>query len=316
MSLEDALEYAKSQLFQPHSTLFKTLESWRSGASRVGEDINGVGIGIDAQRNQPNLTVLLKRNSPHPYQSMLAQSLARGAGGVPVAPIVVGEFQSIRPIAPSTNSRRQRVRPPPGGVSIGHHQITAGTLGCIVQASDGQPYILSNNHVLANSNYTNQYESVYQPGPYDGGNPGDEIATVDRWVPLDPSRVNYVDAALARPTSQVRTDVMDIGQIPGSAKATLGIRVWKSGRTTGVTQGRVTILRAYIQVNYPSLGALTFDDQIIIEPGAFSRGGDSGSLIVDENKQAVGLLFAGSELYTLANPIEYIYSNLRVAAIL
>ncbi len=135
---------------------------------------------------------------------------------------------------------------------------------------------------------------------------------------LDPNTDNYVDAALAGPndTSALTTDILGIGRVAGPQKATLGISVRKSGRTTGVTQGRVTILRAYIQVNYGSLGMLTFDDQIIIEPGAFSRGGDSGSLIVDDSNRAIGLLFAGSELYTLASPIEYVYDRLRVAVIL
>lgn len=43
------------------------------------------------------------------------------------------------------------VRPQPCGVSIGHHAITAGTLGCLVRRANDEDgvYILSNNHVLA-----------------------------------------------------------------------------------------------------------------------------------------------------------------------
>ena len=52
-------------------------------------------------------------------------------------------------------------------------------------------------------------------------------------------------------------------------------------------------------------------DQIIISPGSFSAGGDSGSLIVIDGKgrtkgddrKTVGLLFAGNNLFTIANPI-------------
>jgi hypothetical protein len=57
----------------------------------------------------------------------------------------------------------------------------------------------------------------------------------------------------------------------------------------------------------------TFDDQIEIEgdgPDAFCAGGDSGSLILDEDNRAVALLFAGTETggtngsgVTYANPI-------------
>jgi hypothetical protein len=52
----------------------------------------------------------------------------------------------------------------------------------------------------------------------------------------------------------------------------------------------------------------------LIEPGDFSVGGDSGSLIVaGESKTPVGLLFAGSSAYTLANPIDDVLDSLCVA---
>lgn len=63
----------------------------------------------------------------------------------------------------------------------------------------------------------------------------------------------------------------------------------------------------------PGLGELSFDDQIEVEglTGAFSRGGDSGSLVYrTQDAAAVGLLFAGSEVggengagLTYLNPI-------------
>ena len=56
--------------------------------------------------------------------------------------IEVGEIRALR---------TDRYRPAPGGVSIGHVDITAGTLGCLVQGkTSGETFILSNNHVLAN----------------------------------------------------------------------------------------------------------------------------------------------------------------------
>ena len=41
-------------------------------------------------------------------------------------------------------------RPVPIGVSTGHTDITAGTIGCRVRDADGNVYALSNNHVYAN----------------------------------------------------------------------------------------------------------------------------------------------------------------------
>jgi len=52
-----------------------------------------------------------------------------------------------------------RFRPAPGGVSIGHYLITAGTFGCIVK-KNGVKFILSNNHVLANSNEGNVWVTL------------------------------------------------------------------------------------------------------------------------------------------------------------
>jgi hypothetical protein len=58
----------------------------------------------------------------------------------------------------------------------------------------------------------------------------------------------------------------------------------------------------------------TFYDQIIIETGTFSAGGDSGSLIItnDDNKNPVGLLFAGSSEYTIANRIDLVLNRFGV----
>src|SRR3990172_1500990 len=83
-------------------------------------------------------------------------------------------------------SRTDRMRPCPGGFSIGHYMITAGTLGMVVRDSKtGQRLILSNNHVLANSNEGKIGDSILQPGPYDGGaDPQDLIAYLDRFVPI------------------------------------------------------------------------------------------------------------------------------------
>jgi hypothetical protein len=78
----------------------------------------------------------------------------------------------------------KKYRPAPGGVSIGHYAITAGTLGCVVR-KNGKRFILSNNHVLANSNSAKIGDSIYQPGPHDGGTPADKISQLAQFVPID-----------------------------------------------------------------------------------------------------------------------------------
>jgi hypothetical protein len=89
------------------------------------------------------------------------------------------------------------------------------------------------------------------------------------------------------------------------------MRVRKSGRTTDYTEGVVTLLNATVSVAYGANKTARFTGQVITE--AMSQGGDSGSLIVDttENK-AVGLLFAGSNLATIFNPINAVLDALKV----
>ena len=70
---------------------------------------------------------------------------------------------------------KRRMRPAEGGVSVGHFAITAGTIATAVYDREPFPgiprryYILSNNHVLANSNNANIGDAILQPGPFDGG---------------------------------------------------------------------------------------------------------------------------------------------------
>jgi hypothetical protein len=98
--------------------------------------------------------------------------------------------------------------------------------------------------------------------------------------------------------------------------------VAKVGRTTGPTQGRISAIEVDDVVVEYDVGEVSFDDQIEIEStgaGAFSAGGDSGSLILDEEFRACGLLFAGSETggsngrgLTYANPIAVVLKKLAI----
>lgn len=46
--------------------------------------------------------------------------------------------------------------------------------------------------------------------------------------------------------------------------------------------------------------------------GAMSQGGDSGSAVLNMDKQVVGLLFAGSDTTTIMNPIQLVLEALQV----
>lgn len=207
-----------------------------------------------------------------------------------------------------------RYRPALGGVSLGHYKITAGTLGCLVKDKNtGKTLILSNNHVLANSNNAKKGDPILQPGPYDGGRkPKDIIGYLENWLEINfRKEANSIDAALAEPknVNLLKPEIMLIGLPQGAAKAKLGIAVQKSGRTTGYTIGKIKDTSATVKVNYDNKTAL-FHNQILTTN--MSQGGDSGSLVLDMKKRAVGLLFAGSELVTILNPITSVLSLLNI----
>jgi len=248
---------------------------------------------------------------------------------------------------PSTELRTSRWRPAPGGVSIGHIDVTAGTLGCLV-TRDGELFILSNNHVLANSNASHQGDAIIQPGRYDGGTLNDQIATLEDFIPINfgaspptcsiatglesflnwlarllgsshrvmafrevPER-NRVDAAIARPLSDdlVEKSILEVGVPKGIREASLGTMVRKSGRTTGFTTGRIIQIDVTSRISYGEGRVAVFEDQLMA--GAMSQGGDSGSAVLDEEDYVVGLLFAGSHVTTLINPIRFVLDALNV----
>ncbi len=341
---------------------------------------NVVGVAVGRKNQTGDLAVVTLVEQKLPLAALSVEDrVPSQVDGVVTDVVEVGYLRAYAPT--------DRFRPTcPSGVSIGHYQITAGTLGTIVtDTATGDKLILSNNHVLANSNMATVGDAILQPGTADGGqNPADKVATLERFVtirfiddpdtpPTEPppnnpppptggsgcdivsvlvaltnalasllgsqQRVaptslasaaptmpiatpsttitaqvpeNEVDCALARPLdpNMFTGEILNIGQVSGTKPAMLGMAVRKSGRTTGYTEGTITLLNATVSVAYGSRTA-RYTGQIITGP--MSQGGDSGSLLVDatENK-AVGLLFAGSNLSTIFNPIDKVLAALNI----
>jgi len=219
---------------------------------------------------------------------------------------------------------RQRVRPVMGGFSVGHYRITAGTIATCVYdlwPFPGIPekyYILSNNHVLANSNNARIGDPILQPGPYDGGTvPGDIVARLSRYVPIrfmapGYTPLNYVDAAIAKGEfHNLNREIYWIGYVKQvKSNPRVGDLVEKTGRTTNFTTGRIIALHATVNVNYGGGRVARFADQIVTSN--MSAGGDSGSLVCDISEGAVGLLFAGSSRVTIVNSILQVQSRLGI----
>lgn len=300
--------------------------------AKVGEvktDILEIGFPV-AEQSRP------------PQQQGRSGAAARPAvdGGDSVAtlpPVATFEEELYATFAEALMLAR-RIRPAEGGYSVGHFQITAGTIGtCVYDLLPGATtgsapvhgtgippryYILSNNHVLANTNAGQIGDPILQPGPFDGGtDPADRIATLSRWVPmaLEPPTPrslhrNLVDAAIAQGQfHDLDREIYWTGYVRGwrrKQNISVGMVVQKTGRTTNYTTGRVTAINATVDVGYGGGRVGRFVDQIILTN--MSAGGDSGSLILTLDNVAVGLLYAGSSVATIANQIENVRSLLRV----
>lgn len=193
-------------------------------------------------------------------------------------------------------------------------------------------------------------DPIYQPGRYDGGGQNDTIAHLERFVPIVrttetescpiarqaekvgnlflksffPAHTlelrrrtngdNPVDAAVAAvlEPDQVSGEIMGLGQVRGAKEAEPGLKVVKSGRTSGISRGEVRAVGATVRVGLGEVGTAVFTDQIVTT--AMAEPGDSGSLLLaDGTMEAVGLLSAGSSLATIHGRINAVLELLDVS---
>ncbi len=310
----------------------------------------GIGYKVTDGKKTDELAIICSVDSKKsPDKLRPNDRIPSQINGIPTDVIPTGPISVFQ-------DRTDRFRPAPGGVSIGHYQITAGTLGCLVHKDD-ERYILSNNHVLANSNDASIGDPVLQPGQHDGGRqPGDVIATLNDFVPIrfenngnggngeapcpvagfaaailnvfaaltgrktrlrqyrvtSDNNNNKVDCAIAKPDNpgDVANDILELGTISDIADGQLGMEIKKSGRTTGLTTGTIDQIDVTVRVNFGANKVAVFEDQLMA--GAMSQGGDSGSVVLDQDNNLVGLLFAGSPTTTVINRIQNVFSELNV----
>lgn len=329
------LETVEAALFAP----YVEFAAYSDSDVMSTQNIIGVGIGLSDSESigftasSPNETklILFTENviPEEELQSRLAGIVSTQAlSNIQIQQVTVGRVDAY--------SHSTLHNPAPGGVSVGHFNVTAGTLGSraigLTPPWDDRHLILSNNHVLANVNDARDNDSIIQPSKQDNkGKPSNEIAVLARWIPIlfgdDDNKINYVDAAFGwvKNAANIRGEQYSIlddkayyyktGTVP--LEAIPGMIVGKSGRTTGLTRGRVTAVRVSIKVNYGDRVA-QFRNQISIESvndKSFSKPGDSGSLIwssEDTGMQPVGLLFAGGKGITYANPIRQVLTALDI----
>jgi hypothetical protein len=87
------------------------------------------------------------------------------------------------------------------------------------------------------------------------------------------------------------------------------MKVYKSGRSTGVSEGLITQVDVTVNVQY-GVRTARYVNQIMLTP--LSERGDSGALVVNKSRAAVGLIYSGSDLISVASPIRFVLAALRV----
>ncbi len=246
---------------------------------------------------------------------------------------------------------KQKHRPAVPGTSIGHKNITAGTFGCVV-LKDGERFILSNNHVLANTNEGVKGDEIWQPGSADGGSTADRIGFLEDFVPIQfgggggvppvepptcpiakgaAGTANLAAKLLRRKHRLVAvrqaednfvdaalafpTDeiVDEIHQI-GKPKGVAAAAVGLQVQKYGRTTEYTTgeVLQSNATVNVQYGAGQIATFREQFVTGPMSAGGDSGSAVLDMNGNIVGLLFAGSNATMIFSPIQKVFDLLNV----
>lgn len=328
----------------------KVIQARRDNAKKLLELPNVVGVGdgykVSGGERTDELSVVVLVRAKIPREGMRPEHMVpKRLGDVQTDVIEVGDLR-----AQNDRTDRYRPAPPGVSLGH-YQVTAGTFGAVVRDAASGARLMLSNNHVLANGNDAKRGDPVLQPGAADDGRrPQDEIGALERFIPLaysiepascslalaialfgntlakalrsnhrlqayqsNPQASNQVDAAVARPQSDdlIRDEILEIGEVRQSGEAQLGMKVRKSGRTTGFTMGDVIVVDATVTVGYGPMRRARFDGQIVTT--AMSSPGDSGSLLVAaDSPRAVGLLFAGSDKASIHSPIGAVLSALEV----
>lgn len=199
-------------------------------------------------------------------------------------------------------------------------EAPTGTLGCLIRI-DGEMHGLTANHVTGLCHHTDPDMPIIGPGTLDirPGNPDPTTlghhATCAPWRSGKQSNTNIsdnLDLAVFRIKDEAalsssqgwRYDTPVNVATTASLAAARDVKVWKVGRTTGMTTGQLfgqighSIAIPLAEKHFKSV--VHFADLLVIENGddvPFATAGDSGSLVVwkkDGLVEAVGILFCTS----------------------
>jgi hypothetical protein len=197
---------------------------------------------------------------------------------------------------------RDPLRP---GVSIAHEAGSPGTLGMFVaNQQQTQLYVLSAEHVLYDKQGAKKGDKVLYPARADDPAQSRPIAKLFK-------RDRPMDAAIAELKAGIAVDGCGV-ECPAAFNAIIppriDMQVAKSGRSTGLTHGRIT--------GFGTAGGVV--ETVIIDCGAqTTQGGDSGAVWYDVASGAAVALHSGvstgNSTRATAGILELIMSRMSIA---
>ena len=290
----------------------------------VSNNIHAVGIGLLAGAADEYCIQVFVNDA--------AQELWAGSGATPLpgsyrgVPLVLIEM----PAAGFLSAAGLPIREPQeiiiGGISGANSNLTgqSGTIGYFCTRKSRfsrlkETHLLSNSHVFADLQKATVDEGdlIMQPSPGEPGN-NRPIGTLVNFSALkfegDVNEPNHIDAAIAKlwSTQPHKPLLPFIGAVKGYVNKEdikVGEAARKFGRTTGYTEGHIFSIYLDIWIRYDrTRQSAFFENQLLVEPASafqkFVAKGDSGSLLVDENQHAIGLIFGGmSEAPATTHPL-------------
>jgi len=300
--------------------------------SGLSNTIHAVGIGRLGSTNDYCIQVFVDDPNEELWVGAGAATLPSSYLGVPVVLIEMpraGFLSAAGPspaAAPDQSDNSQLNQYPDGirehqeiiigGISGANTNLTgqSGTIGYFCTRKSRlsrrkEIHLLSNSHVFADLRKTkvDDTDLIMQPSPGEAASNRPigmlvNFSTVKFEGAL--TEPNHVDAAIAKLWGPQRHNpvIPLIGAVKGHVvkrDIELGEAARKFGRTTGYTEGRIFSIYLDIWIRYDRTGqSAFFKNQFLIEPALptfskFVSKGDSGSLVVDANQHAIGLVFGG-----------------------
>ena len=318
---EFSLEAADAGVVDGAESVRTRSRDWVHGAG-----VQGLGIGDKLTHGEPTgelaLRVYVEKKKPR----------AKVDNPVPKVVVIPGVGEGITDVielgrvVPELFT--ERVRPAMPGSGLGHTAVTVGTFGCVVRKKGDANglYVLSNAHVLANEGLAVPGDGILQPGSLDGGSSdGDSFARLTDFVPFEfteSSFPNLVDAAIAKVRRRTwagpKLRILDIAPAGVSRTVRRGMHIKKVGRTTDYTTGVITDIHLRLALKYhrPSgsgRARVGFRDQVLCT--RYSAGGDSGSVVLNNNDKIVGLHFAGAASGSVFNRITHVLHLLDIEVV-